>query len=125
MPTYNQLVRNPRSGKKKESRRSLGSPQREGTCDSVGKLTPKKPNSALRAYVEVILKDGRKVRAYVPGEGCDLQKFSVVLIQGGGAQDLIGVRSSVIRGAESRDAKGVKDRKQGRSLYGTKKPKNN
>src|SRR3954451_16405457 len=123
MPTYNQLVRNPRSGKKKKPGRSLGAPQREGTCDSTGKMTPNKPNSALRSYAIVILKNGATRRVYIPGEGNNLQKFSVVLIQGGGAQDLTGVRSSVVRGAEGRDAEGVKGRKQGRSLYGTKRTK--
>jgi small subunit ribosomal protein S12 len=120
MSTYNQLVRNPRRSKKK-NKQGLGSPQREGVCDNVGKMTPNKPNSALRSYAIINFKDGTKSFAYVPGEGHNIQKYSVLLVEGGGAQDLTGVRRSVIRGAQDRDAEGVKNRKQGRSKYGTKK----
>jgi small subunit ribosomal protein S12 len=45
-----------------------------------------------------------------------------VLVQGGRTQDLPGVSFVIIRG--TRDTEGVKDRKQGRSLYGKKKEKN-
>ena len=46
---------------------------------------------------------------------------SVVLIRGGRVKDLPGVRYHIVRGAL--DTGGVKDRTQGRSKYGVKKPK--
>jgi len=87
------------------------------------KNNPKKPNSALRSCAKIILNKTREVKTvYIPGEGHNLQEFSNVLIQGGGAQDLPGVGSSVVRGGTPRwDTEGVKGRKQGRSKYGTKK----
>lgn len=85
----------------------------------MAKIKPKKPNSALRSYARVILKNKKEVGVYIPGEGHNLQEYSSVLISGGGAQDLPGVKYHVIRGYG--DSEGVKNRKQGRSLYGTKK----
>ena len=84
-------------------------------------MTPKKPNSALRKIARVRLSNGHEVTAYIPGEGHNLQEHSVVLIRGGRVKDLPGVRYHVIRG--TLDAAGVKNRKQGRSKYGAKKPK--
>jgi small subunit ribosomal protein S12 len=84
-------------------------------------LTPKKPNSALRKIARVRLSNNREVTAYIPGEGHNLQEHSVVLIRGGRVKDLPGVRYHIIRG--TLDAAGVSNRKQGRSKYGTKKPK--
>ena len=84
-------------------------------------MKPKKPNSALRSYARVVLKNKKKVSVYIPGEGHNLQEYSSVLISGGGAQDLPGVKYHVIRVCG--DSEGVKGRKQGRSLYGTKKSK--
>jgi len=136
MPTIQQLVR---KGRKKKTRKSkspaLGerlntlnkkttkvpAPQKRGVCTRVGTTTPKKPNSALRKFCRVRLSNGKEVRAYIPGEGHNLQEHSVVLIRGGRVKDLIGVRYHVIRG--TLDTAGVTDRKQGRSKYGTKKPK--
>lgn len=136
MPTINQLLK---SGRKKKvrkgkspvlnigfnsmTRRETDSnhPQMRGVCTRVGTRTPKKPNSALRKYARVRLSNGREVDTYIPGEGHNLQEHSVVLIRGGRAQDLIGVRYHVVRGAL--DTAGVENRKQGRSLYGTKKAK--
>ena len=86
-----------------------------------GTKTPKKPNSALRKYARVRLSNGKEIDAYIPGEGHNLQEHSVVLIRGGRVKDLIGVRYHVIRG--TLDTQGVANRKQGRSKYGTKKPK--
>ena len=136
MPTINQLVRKNRSKKTKKSKSPvLGfrfnsitkketvkfSPQKQGVCTRVGTKTPKKPNSALRKYARVRLSNNMEVTAYIPGEGHNLQEHSVVLIRGGRVPDLIGVRYHVIRG--TLDTQGVKDRKQGRSKYGTKKEK--
>lgn len=97
------------------------SPQKKGVCVRVGTMTPKKPNSALRKYARVRLSNGKEVDTYIPGIGHNLQEHSVVLIRGGRVKDLIGVRYHVVRG--TLDTAGVKDRKQGRSKYGAKKPK--
>ena len=98
-----------------------GSPQKRGVCTVVRTNTPKKPNSALRKIARVRLVNGMEVTAYIPGIGHNLQEHSVVLIRGGRVRDLPGVRYHVIRGAL--DAAGVEGRQQGRSKYGTKKPK--
>lgn len=97
------------------------SPQKKGVCVRVGTMTPKKPNSALRKYARVRLSNGMEVTAYIPGEGHNLQEHSVVLIRGGRVKDLIGVRYHIIRG--TLDTAGIEKRRQGRSKYGTKKPK--
>ena len=90
--------------------------------DRVRTVTPKKPNSALRKVARVRLTNGYEVMAYIPGIGHNLQEHSVVLIRGGRVKDLPGVRYHIIRG--TLDTAGVTDRKQARSKYGTKKPKN-
>ena len=136
MPTINQLVRKNRKDKVRKSKApvlgiglntiqrkqtSVNSPQKRGVCTRVGTRTPKKPNSALRKYARVRLSNGKEVDTYIPGIGHNLQEHSVVLIRGGRVKDLIGVRYHIIRG--TLDTAGVKDRKQGRSKYGAKKPK--
>jgi small subunit ribosomal protein S12 len=83
--------------------------------------TPKKPNSALRKVARVRLSNSMEVTAYIPGEGHNLQEHSIVMIRGGRVKDLPGVRYHIIRG--TLDTQGVQDRKQGRSKYGAKKPK--
>ena len=98
-----------------------GSPLRRGVCTRVYTTTPKKPNSALRKVARVRLSSGIEVTAYIPGEGHNLQEHSIVLVRGGRVKDLPGVRYHIVRGAL--DTQGVKDRKQGRSLYGAKKAK--
>jgi len=100
---------------------NLSSPQKRGVCTRVGTMTPKKPNSALRKYARVRLTNRIEVTAYIPGIGHNLQEHSVVLIRGGRVKDLPGVRYHIVRGAL--DAAGVNNRKQGRSKYGTKRPK--
>lgn len=123
MATINQLVRKPRvDAKKKSNVPALEScPQRRGVCTRVYTTTPKKPNSALRKVARVRLTNGYEVSSYIGGEGHNLQEHSVVLIRGGRVKDLPGVRYHTVRG--SLDTSGVNDRKQGRSKYGTKKPK--
>ena len=136
MPTINQLVRKNRSDKNRKSKSPVlkiglksiqkkqtdkKSPQKRGVCTRVGTMTPKKPNSALRKYARVRLSNGMEVTCYIPGIGHNLQEHSVVLIRGGRVKDLIGVRYHIIRG--TLDTAGGKDRKQGRSKYGAKKPK--
>ena len=136
MPTINQLVTKKRKDKVrkpkspvlgirldtlKKKTTNVPSPQKRGVCIRVGTKTPKKPNSALRKYARVRLSNGKEVDCYIPGEGHNLQEHSVVLIRGGRVKDLIGVRYHIVRG--TMDTQGVKDRKKGRSKYGTKKDK--
>lgn len=137
MPTINQLVRKGRQKVKKRTKApalniaynalknkviyGVSSPQKRGVCVQVKTMTPKKPNSALRKIARVRLTNGVEVTAYIPGEGHNLQEHSVVLVRGGRVKDLPGVRYHIIRGAL--DAAGVEGRRQGRSLYGAKRPK--
>jgi len=123
MPTINQLVRKPRKPKRVINKVPAlqKNPQKRGVCTRVYTTTPKKPNSALRKVARVRLTNGFEVTTYIGGEGHNLQEHSVILIRGGRVKDLPGVRYHTVRGAL--DTQGVKDRKQGRSKYGTKRPK--
>lgn len=123
MPTINQLARFERTKAKVKSKSTAlkGNPQVRGVCTRVFTTTPKKPNSALRKVARVKLSTGIEVTAYIPGEGHNLQEHSVVLIRGGGAKDLPGVKYHIVRGAL--DSAGVENRKQSRSRYGAKRPK--
>ena len=136
MPTFNQLVR---KGREKSTYKSnspamqkglntlkncetdLSSPQKRGVCTAVRTATPKKPNSALRKTARVRLSNGIEVTSYIPGEGHNLQEHSVVLIRGGRVKDLPGTRYHIIRG--TLDTAGVAKRRQARSKYGAKRPK--
>jgi small subunit ribosomal protein S12 len=123
MPTINQLVRFGRTQSPSKSKvPALGQcPQKRGVCTRVYTTTPKKPNSALRKVARVRLTNGYEVTAYVPGEGHNLQEHSVVLLRGGRVKDLPGVRYHIVRG--TLDTGGVTKRRQGRSKYGAKRPK--
>ena len=123
MPTVNQLIKHGRSKTEfKTKAPALNScPQRRGVCTRVYTTTPKKPNSALRKVARVKLTSKMEVTAYIPGVGHNLQEHSIVLVRGGRVKDLPGVRYHIIRGAL--DPSGVENRKQGRSLYGVKRPK--
>ena len=123
MPTINQLIRQGRTTfvNKTKSPALDACPQKRGVCTRVFTTTPKKPNSALRKVAKVRLTNKIEVIAYIPGEGHNLQEHSIVLIRGGRVKDLPGVRYHIVRGAL--DTAGVKDRKQSRSKYGTKKEK--
>ena len=123
MATINQLVRNPRKSKitKSDVPALESCPQRRGVCTRVYTTTPKKPNSALRKVARVRLTNGQEVTSYIGGEGHNLQEHCVVVIRGGRVKDLPGVRYHIVRG--SLDTQGVENRKQGRSKYGTKRPK--
>jgi small subunit ribosomal protein S12 len=123
MPTIAQLVRHGRKAvSSKQKAPALQScPQRRGVCVRVYTTTPKKPNSALRKVARVRLTNQIEVTTYIPGVGHNLQEHSIVLIRGGRVKDLPGVRYHIIRGAL--DTAGVADRRQGRSLYGAKRPK--
>ena len=137
MPTINQLVKKRRGQKTRKPKSpvllvginniqkkqtKINAPQKRGVCVRVGTMTPKKPNSALRKYARVRLSNGMEVTTYIPGEGHNLQEHSVVLIRGGRVKDLIGVRYHIVRG--TLDTAGIDKRRQGRSKYGTKRPKN-
>jgi small subunit ribosomal protein S12 len=123
MPTINQLVRKPRVKVVTKSKVPAleACPQKRGVCTRVYTTTPKKPNSALRKVAKVRLTNGYEVISYIGGEGHNLQEHSVVLLRGGRVKDLPGVRYHMVRG--SLDPAGVKDRKQSRSKYGAKRPK--
>lgn len=95
-----------------------GNPQKKGVCAKIFIRTPKKPNSAQRKVAKVKLITNKKIEAYIPGEGHNLQEYSIVLLRGGRVKDLPGVKYHLIRGKY--DFQGVKGRKTARSLYGTK-----
>jgi len=139
MPTFNQLVRKGRKTSKIKSKSPAlqstldtlhrkrtelpkGAPFKRGVCLKVTTTTPKKPNSALRKIARVRLSNGMEVTAYIPGIGHNLQEHSIVLLKGGKTKDLPGVRYKVIRGVY--DTQGVEGRRQSRSCYGAKTPKN-
>ncbi|MGI6169059.1 MAG: 30S ribosomal protein S12 [Christensenellales bacterium] len=123
MPTINQLIKQGREKVTYGSKTPIlkQCPQKRGVCLAVRTMTPKKPNSALRKIARVRLSNQMEGTAYIPGIGHNLQEHSVVLVRGGRVKDLPGVRYHIVRGAL--DTAGVVDRKQGRSLYGAKKPK--
>ena len=136
MPTINQLIKKNRTKVTRKSKtvalaRGLNvlknrpvnyqAPFKRGVCTKVTTTTPKKPNSALRKIARVRLTNGMEVTAYIPGEGHNLQEHSVVMLRGGRVKDLIGVRYHIVRGVL--DTQGVEKRRQGRSLYGNKRPK--
>ena len=123
MPTVNQLVRKGRKVKKEKSKSPAleRCPQKRGVCTRVFTTTPKKPNSAMRKVARVRLTNNIEVTGYIPGEGHNLQEHSIVMIRGGRVKDLPGVRYHIIRG--NLDTEGVQNRKQGRSKYGSKRPK--
>jgi len=137
MPTISQLVRKPRGAKarkpkapalkriynapKRLSREIAGAPQKRGVCTKVWAIQPKKPNSALRKVARVRLTNRQEITAYIPGIGHNLQEHSVVLVRGGRVKDLNSVKYHIVRGVL--DAAGTENRRQGRSKYGTKRPK--
>jgi small subunit ribosomal protein S12 len=121
MLTLNQLSL--RGFRKKKFKRSKTpalrkNPQLKGICVKVFVRTPKKPNSALRKVTKLKLSNKLKVEAYIPGEGHNLQEYSLVLMRGGRVPDLPGVKYHLIRGKY--DFHGVKNRKKARSRYGVK-----
>ena len=136
MPTINQLIKRKRVKIHRKSKAValargfnvlknrpvfFPAPFKRGVCTKVTTTTPKKPNSALRKIARVRLTNGMEVTAYIPGEGHNLQEHSVVMLRGGRVKDLIGVRYHIVRGVL--DTQGVEKRRQGRSLYGNKKPR--
>ncbi len=136
MPTIHQLIKHGRKLKRYKTKAPAmlrgfnvlknvptvyASPFKRGVCIKVSTVTPKKPNSALRKVARVRLTNGMEVTAYIPGEGHNLQEHSVVMIRGGRVKDLPGVRYHIVRGVL--DTVGVSGRRQSRSKYGAKTPK--
>jgi small subunit ribosomal protein S12 len=137
MPTISQLVRHGRKKKarkpkapalkklfnaqKRTTREITGAPQKRGVCTKVWAIQPKKPNSALRKVARVRLTNRQEITAYIPGIGHNLQEHSVVLVRGGRVKDLNSVKYHIVRGVL--DAAGTDNRRQGRSKYGTKRPR--
>lgn len=123
MPTINQLVRKGRKRVKRKTKSPALSqcPQRRGVVLQVKAVPPKKPNSALRKVARVRLTNGREVTCYIPGIDHNLQDHSIVLVRGGKVRDLANVKYHIVRG--TLDSAGVENRRQGRSKYGAKKPR--
>jgi|TARA_B100000242_G_scaffold282073_1_gene243020 small subunit ribosomal protein S12 len=124
MATINQLCLKKQRKKKIFKTKTpalLNNPQKKGVCVKVFTRTPKKPNSALRKVAMLKLSNGKKIEAYIPGEGHNIQEYSVVLMKGGRVPDLPGCKYHLIRGKY--DLQGVKNRQQARSKYGAKAAK--
>jgi len=136
MPTINQLIRKWRKQKKWKSKAPAlqyrintlknkivpePAPFKRGVCLKVTVMSPKKPNSAQRKIAKVRLSNGHEVLAYIPGEKHSLQEHSVVLVRWWRVKDLPWVKYHIVRWVY--DANPVEGRKQGRSKYGTKRPK--
>lgn len=123
MATLNQLCKKGRKKKRKINRTPAleKCPQKRGICSKLVLRTPKKPNSALRKIVKLRLSNNKIVYAYIPGEGHNLQEYSIVIIRGGRVKDLPGIKYHLVRG--KLDFSGIPSRKTSRSKYGTKKIK--
>ncbi|WWC67500.1 mitochondrial 37S ribosomal protein uS12m [Kwoniella pini CBS 10737] len=121
--TIQQVLRGARKSSKRKSTVPLldNCFQKKAVCAKVYTTKPRKPNSAVRKVARVKLSNGSMTTAYIPGEGHNLQEHSVVLVRGGGAKDLPGVRYKIIRGAL--DLNGVAGRISARSKFGVKKAK--
>lgn len=114
---YNKL---PRPRRRPRSAALLGAPQSGGNVFRPRIVTPKKPNSARRPAVKAFLHNNKHVVAHIPGIGHNLRRHSKILVRGGGARDLPGVRHTCVRGVY--DFLGVKNKLYRRSLYGVKRP---
>lgn len=76
----------------------FGCPQRKGVVVKLRITTPKKPNSAKRRVAKIKMNTGFNLIAKVKGQGCNLQPFSVVMVCGGRANDVPGVRYNMVKG---------------------------
>jgi small subunit ribosomal protein S12 len=122
MATIAQLTYSKRDSKKRAKKVPAlqRCPQKKGVCVKLVIRTPKKPNSAKRKLALIRLSNKKRIYGYIPGEGKhSLQEHSVVLIRGGRVKDLPGIKYKLVRGVY--DFEGLKERKKGRSKYGTKK----
>ena len=99
-------------------------PYLKGTCVAVRITSPKKPNSAERKIVRVKRSStGKMLTASIPGQGHNLQKYSVVLVRGGRANDVPACRYKVVRGKYDFTTDESFERKKSRSKWGLKKNK--
>lgn len=123
MVTINQLSKfGRRRNKPKTSSPHLRKcPQKSGRCIKVFTTKPKKPNSAVRKVAKVQLSTGRVVIVAIPGIGHELQNHSNVLVRGGRANDVPGVRYKLIRGVYDFVAPERIRRGSRRSKFGVKK----
>jgi len=125
MPTINQLIFRRKSRKFKlhgSNVRALKKcPQRKGICVKVRIVKPKKPNSAQRKIVKVRISKKRCILAAIPGQGHNLKNFFTVMVSGGRANDLPGVRFTLIRGKYDFGWKETFVRRNKLSKYGISK----
>jgi len=115
-----QILKKKRFFKKKLNPILSNKPQIKGVVVRVRIVTPRKPNSARRPVVKVLLSNKKQRIAHIPGKGHNLRKHSEILISGVGARDLPGVHYSCIRGVY--DLSPVSSKLRRRSIYGLKKP---
>ena len=123
MPTLNQLVSGVRGKKKKYAMCPAleKSQQKKAICVRVYTTKPKKPNSAIRKITKVLLSNKKHVTVYIPGQGHNLQEYSVVMVEGHGPKDLPGVNYALIRGLLDFVGKESFERRKRRSKFGVKK----
>ena len=120
MSTLIQIFKKKRFFKKKLNPILNKKPQIKGVVLKVRITTPRKPNSARRPVVKVLLSSKVQRVAHIPGKGHNLRKHSEVLVSGVGARDLPGVHFSCVRGVY--DLSPVVGKIRRRSVYGVKKP---
>lgn len=125
MITLNQLLNNTRLKRKKKCRvKPLKQcPQKRATCLKVYTTSPKKPNSAVRKIAKVKLSTKQNILVNIPGQGHNLQEYSVVLVRGGRVRDMPGIRFRLIRGVLDFNKQEKFIRKNKRSKHGITKIK--
>lgn len=101
------------------SRILKNNPHRRGIILQLRIKTPRKPNSARRQVLKLLLRPKNYTVSSIPGRGHTLKKHNNVLLRGGGSRDLPGVYTQTIRGKY--DLKGLYLKKRRRSIYGVSK----
>lgn len=125
MATINQISKKDGRIKKKNYSATVflrNRPFVKGVCTVVRITSPKKPNSAERKIARVRIKGGRVLTAAIPGQGHNLQKYSVVLVRGGRANDVPACRYKLVRGKYDFTTTESFERKKGHSKWGLKNP---
>ncbi len=112
-------------GRKKKKRlnalRSLfKSPQKKGIIIKCRIMSPKKPNSAKRKVAKVWLSNKYDVTAKIKGKSIFINKYANVMVCGGRANDLPGVRYNMVKGKYDFSWREAFNRIHGRSKYGIK-----
>lgn len=120
MPTIHQVSRKPRKKKilSNPVKKLQTCPQKRGIVLKIRIVSPKKPNSAKRKVARVRLSNKSVITARIVGQGHNLQAFSRVLVRGGRANDLPGVRYTMIKGCLDFSWGEVFHRVNSRSKYG-------